>query len=69
VSEEEASPQLVEDNLETVEKAEARFEGLKKHSKRKHKGTETQSARQFWPILPRPELYTNLYREPIVLKS
>lgn len=41
ITEKEALKQLVEDNLETMEKAEGKFKRLEKYSKRKHKGTET----------------------------
>ena len=41
ITEKETLKQLVEDNLETMEKAEARFKMLEERSKRKHRGTGT----------------------------
>ena len=41
ITEKEALRQLVEDNLETLEKAEAKFKKLDERSKRKNQGTGT----------------------------
>jgi len=41
VVEKEALKQLIEDGLETMAKAEERFNRLEERSKRKHRGTGT----------------------------